>query len=123
MDRTLSLEGKGFSPGVREAICMLDAEVPFERGSVLLGRIGAIRLDKEEGRQLAEGMGNRLEGQALEEIENVWQTKKPVWQSLFSMCSSLDSGCESAAVRHQISAHKAKLAVAPSFPFWISAPG
>lgn len=78
LDRTLSVEGTTFSPAVREAICLLDAEVPFERGSVLLERLSAVRMHADEGRRLAEGFGTELERRVIEEAENTWDLKKPV---------------------------------------------
>lgn len=77
LDVDLGLEGTSFSPGVRESICLLDAQVPFEQGRDLLERLSAVRLDREEGRRLAEGKGSELEKQTLEEIENVCSLKKP----------------------------------------------
>jgi len=82
LDRLLSLHGTSFSPGVREAICLLDAEIPFDRGSELLRRLSAIRLDKQEGRRLAEGLGKELEKQTVEELDNVWRPKKPIPREL-----------------------------------------
>lgn len=78
LDGTLSLDGTSFSPGVREAICLLDAELPFERGRELLWRLSAVQLDKQEGRHITESLGSELERQTLEEIKNVWQPQKPV---------------------------------------------
>jgi len=78
LDRTLSLNGTSFSPAVREAICLLDAEIPFDRGSQLLERLSAIGLDKQEGRRIAEGLGRELERQTVEELENTWKPAKPV---------------------------------------------
>jgi len=78
LDRMLSLNGTSFSPWVREAICLLDADVPFERGSELLQHLSAVRIDKQEGRRLAEGLGQELEKQTVEEIENVWRPKAPI---------------------------------------------
>lgn len=78
LDRALSLEGTSFSPGVREAICLLNAEVAFERGSDLLRRLSAIRLDKQEGRRLAEDLGRELERQTVAEVEGAWRPDTPV---------------------------------------------
>lgn len=78
LDGLLALEGTSFSPGVREAICLLDAEVPFERGSDLLRRLSGIRLDKQEGRRLAEGLGRELEQQTVAEVEGAWRPTTPV---------------------------------------------
>lgn len=78
LDRTLSLNGTSFSPAVREAICLLDAEIPFDRGSKLLERLSAIGLDKQEGRHIAEGLGRELERQTVEELENTWKPAKPI---------------------------------------------
>ena len=77
LDDDLGLEGTSFSPGVRESICLLDAQVPFDQGRELLERLSAVRLDREEGRRLAEGKGSELEKQTLVEIENVCGRKKP----------------------------------------------
>lgn len=82
LDRILSLDGTSFSPGVREAICLLDAEIPFDRGSKLLKRLSAIGLDKQEGRHIAEGLGRELEKQTLEELENTCKPQKPVPREL-----------------------------------------
>lgn len=78
LDETLSIVGTSFSPGVREAICLLNAEVSFERGSRLLEELSVIRMHKEEGRRLAEGKGRQLERQVSEEVENAWRPKKPI---------------------------------------------
>lgn len=78
LDRLLSLNGTSFSPGVREAICLLDAEVAFERGSDLLRRLSEIRLDKQEGRRLAEGLGRELERRTVAEVEGTWRLGGPV---------------------------------------------
>ncbi len=69
LDRQLSLDQTSFSPGVRESICLLDAEVSFEHGSELLWRLNAIRLDKQEGRRLAEDLGQELERRTVAEVE------------------------------------------------------
>lgn len=85
LDRILSLNGTSFSPAVREAICLLDAEIPFDRGSNLLERLSAIRLDKQEGRRIAEGLGQELERQTVEELEKAWQPTKPVPREVAAM--------------------------------------
>lgn len=78
LDEMLSLEGSSFSPGVREAICLVDAKLPFEQGRDLLERLSAVRVDKEEGRRLAEGKGEELERQTEQEVEKTWDPKKPI---------------------------------------------
>jgi len=77
LDGQLGLNGTSFSPGVREAICLLDAEVAFERGSTMLERLSAIRLDKQEGRRLAEELGRELERETVAEVEATWRPGAP----------------------------------------------
>lgn len=77
LDERLSVKGTSFSPGVREAISLLNAQVPFDEGSDLLERLSCIRMAGEEGRKLAEALGKRLELETREEIANVWQIRNP----------------------------------------------
>lgn len=77
LDTRLSVKWSSFSPGVREAISLLDARVPFEEGADLLERLSCIRMTGEEGRKIAEELGKRLELETQEEIDNVWQVNKP----------------------------------------------
>ena len=79
LDSALDIEGSSFSPTIREAICLTDAEVSFERGQELLERLTGIRLSVEEGRRIAEGKGRQLEQGAQDEIKKAWQpqTLKP----------------------------------------------
>jgi hypothetical protein len=78
MDEVLDIEGSTFSPGAREAICLLDAQRSFETGRDLLERLSGVRMHEEEGRLLAHEKGRELERQTQEELRNVWQPKKPV---------------------------------------------
>lgn len=77
LDDTMQIEGTIFSPGVREAICLVDAEIPFERGQGMLARLSGVQIHADEGRRLAEKLGAELEQQTQEELQNVWQVKKP----------------------------------------------
>jgi hypothetical protein len=82
LDRMLSIEATTFSPGVREAICLLDAEVPFERGSEFLEKLSTIRMHHDEGRRLSEALGSQVDRLQIVEVENVWKPKKPVPREL-----------------------------------------
>ena len=77
LDESLQIEGSSFSPTIREAICIADAELSFERGQEMLERFSGIRLSVEEGRLIAEKMGRELESQTQQEIEKIWQTQTP----------------------------------------------
>lgn len=77
LDELLSVKSTSFSPGVREAISLLNAQVPFDEGVELLERLSCIRMAGEEGRKLAEQLGKKLELETLEEVANVWQVHKP----------------------------------------------
>ena len=77
LDRMLDVEGSTWSPGVREAVCLVDAAVAFERGKEWLGKLSGIKIAAEEGRLISEGMGETLEEAVQEEIENVWEVNKP----------------------------------------------
>lgn len=77
LDKQLDVVGTSFSPTVREAICLVNAEVSFERGQDLLERLTGIRMSVEEGRLIAEDQGRALEHQDQAEIEKAWQAKAP----------------------------------------------
>ena len=77
LDEKLRIEGSGFSPTIREAICIANAEVSFERGQEILERFTGIRVSVEEGRLIAEKLGRELEHQTQEEIKKVWQPETP----------------------------------------------
>ena len=82
LDEAMQVQGTIFSPGVREAICLVDAEIPFERGQEMLARLSGVQIHSDEGRRLAEELGEELEHQTQEEIESVWQVEKPNPQEL-----------------------------------------
>ena len=69
LDKQLDVVGTSFSPTIREAICLVDAEVSFDRGQDLLERLTSIRMSVEEGRLIAEEQGRQLECQDQAEIE------------------------------------------------------
>lgn len=77
LDQVLGVAGSTFSPGAREAICLLDAQRSFETGRDLLERLSGVRMHEEEGRLLAHQKGRELERQTQEELRNVWKPKKP----------------------------------------------
>jgi hypothetical protein len=77
LDAVLDVEGTTFSPAVREAICLVDAHMPFEPGQEVMERLSGVRVHADEGRRLAESLGERLEASTQEEIDNVWNIKKP----------------------------------------------
>jgi len=77
LDKALDVMGTSFSPTIREAICLTNAEVSFEHGQELLERLTGIRVSMEEGRLIAGKLGRQLELQEQEEIEKVWQPKTP----------------------------------------------
>lgn len=82
LDKRLDVEGSSFSPGAREAICLLNSQMSFETGKDLLERLCGVRMHEEQGRILAEAKGEEMERQALAEIENVWKPLKPVPREL-----------------------------------------
>lgn len=69
LDEKLEIEGTGFSPGVREALALVDAEVSFERGSLLLERLIDIRISKQRGQIISEDFGEEI-GCMYKEIED-----------------------------------------------------
>lgn len=77
LDKSLDIVATSFSPTIREAICLVNAEVSFERGQDLLERLTGIRMSVEEGRLIAEEQGRQLECQDQAEIEKTWQAKAP----------------------------------------------
>ena len=77
LDEVLDVEGSTFSPGSREAICLLDAQRSFETGKDLLERLSGVRMHEDEGRLLTHEKGRELEQQTQEEIASVWKPKKP----------------------------------------------
>lgn len=77
LDGVLGIESTTLSPAVREAICLVDAEIPFERGQRWLKALSGISVACEEGRLVSEGLGKELEEQTQEEIANVWEIHKP----------------------------------------------
>lgn len=78
LDGVLDVEGSTFSPGAREAICLLDAQRSFETGKDLLRRLSGVRMHEDQGRLLAHEKGRELDTQTRAEIENVWGPKKPL---------------------------------------------
>jgi hypothetical protein len=77
LDEVMQVQGTIFSPGVREAICLVDLEIPFDRGQELLARLSGVQIHADEGRRLSEELGTELEQQTQQELENVWQVDKP----------------------------------------------
>lgn len=58
----------GFSPAVREAIAFIDAEVPFERGTLLLKKLLDLEISKQKSQIISEGYGEEI-NQLLQEEE------------------------------------------------------
>jgi hypothetical protein len=77
LDEALGIAGSSFSPTIREAICLTNAEMSFERGQELLERLTGIRVSVEEGRLIAEDQGRQLELEFQDEIAKVWRPKAP----------------------------------------------
>jgi hypothetical protein len=69
LDEELEIEGTGFSPGVKEALGLVNAEVSFERGSLLLERLIDIRISKQRGQIISEDFGEEI-GCMNKEIED-----------------------------------------------------
>ncbi|MDD5351449.1 MAG: ISKra4 family transposase [Chthoniobacteraceae bacterium] len=57
LDVRLQIEGTPFTPGVREMIGRVDAEVAFERGRELMGALANVWVSKRTHEQVAEGIG------------------------------------------------------------------
>lgn len=76
LDRKLDIENTSISPGVKEAIAMVGAELPFERASELLREIGNVSVGKQKTEQISEEMGLGIERQTEEEQKKYWETEE-----------------------------------------------
>lgn len=71
LDRILAVEGSTLSPGLKEAVVRVNAEVPFERAEELLKKLSGIVYDKKDAREVTETLGQELEEQSHKEIETI----------------------------------------------------
>lgn len=67
LDKRLDVENTSFSPGVREAITLVDAEVPFEKGRKLLKKIMRLSVSKQRGIKISEALGKEIEERLIQE--------------------------------------------------------
>lgn len=71
LDKRLNVENTAFSPGVREAIALIDAEIPFEKGRCLLKKIMRLSVSKQKSIKISEAIGKKIEGQIIQDQNNL----------------------------------------------------
>lgn len=75
LDEKYDVVDTKFSPQVREAIGLVDAEVAFERGNLLLEKLLDLKISKQKSEYISEGFGSEIEHRLQEEEKKLWEYK------------------------------------------------
>lgn len=73
LDKRLDIENTTFSPGVREAIALIDAEIPFEKGRIILKKIMHLEVSKQRSIIISEAIGKEIERRSIQDQNNLKQ--------------------------------------------------
>lgn len=67
LDKNLDVENTSFSPGVREAMALIDAKVPFEEGRWFLNKFMRISVSKQRTIKISEALGKKIEERFIQQ--------------------------------------------------------